>query len=104
MPGRSLKASSARPSQTPLEGRADDASCLTSNTVAHPSGTVPRIAAIARTAPATFSRKKSERRDPMARGSIRRVSDASRRARNPGFLQTYILRCSMIGPRVSTGK
>ena len=40
MPGRSLKASSARPSQTPLEGRADDASCLTSNTVAHPVGTV----------------------------------------------------------------
>jgi len=39
MPGRSLKASSARPSQTPLEGRADDASCLTSNTVAHQSVT-----------------------------------------------------------------
>ena len=35
---RSLKASSARPSQTPLEGRADDASCLTPNTVALPSG------------------------------------------------------------------
>ena len=38
MPRRSLRASSARPSQTPLEGRADDASCLTPNTVARPSG------------------------------------------------------------------
>jgi hypothetical protein len=32
----SLKASSARPSQTPLEGGADAASCLTLNTVAYP--------------------------------------------------------------------
>lgn len=38
MPGRSLKASSARPSQTQAEGRADDASSLTSNTVAHFGG------------------------------------------------------------------
>ena len=43
MPPRTLRASapsSARPSQTPLEGRAEDASLLIPNTVAHPSGTV----------------------------------------------------------------
>ena len=36
MSRRTLKASSARPSQTPLEGRTDVASTLTTNTVAHP--------------------------------------------------------------------
>ena len=35
---RSLKASSARPSQPQAEGRADNASSLTSNTVAHFGG------------------------------------------------------------------
>jgi hypothetical protein len=34
MPSRRVKASSARPSQPQVEGRADDASSLTSNTVA----------------------------------------------------------------------
>jgi hypothetical protein len=40
MPRRRLTptASSARPSQTPLEGRADDAAPLTTNTVALPRG------------------------------------------------------------------
>jgi hypothetical protein len=38
MSRRNLKASSVRPSQTPLEGRADDASSLTLNTVALPPG------------------------------------------------------------------
>jgi len=38
MPSRNLKVSSARPSQPPAEGRADDASSLTSNTVAHFAG------------------------------------------------------------------
>ncbi len=54
MPGRSLKASSARPSQTPLEGRADDASCLTSNTVAHPAVTLVARRRATR-APPTFN-------------------------------------------------
>jgi hypothetical protein len=36
MSRRNLKASSARPSQTPLEGRADDASGSILNPVAHP--------------------------------------------------------------------
>jgi len=38
MPSRNLKASSARPSQPQAESRADDASCLTSNTVAYFGG------------------------------------------------------------------
>ncbi len=38
MPSRRVKASSARPSQPQVEGRADDASILTSNTVAQFAG------------------------------------------------------------------
>ncbi len=38
MPSRRVKASSARPSQPQAEGRADDASSLTSNTVAQFAG------------------------------------------------------------------
>jgi len=65
MSRRNLKASSARPSQTPLQGRADDASCLTLNTVAHPPAAFHADGAsefVVRGTPATLSlAKESER-------------------------------------------
>jgi hypothetical protein len=48
MPVRSIEASSARPSQTPIEGCADDASSLKSNTVAQIAGVFEVQAAISK--------------------------------------------------------
>ncbi len=66
MSRRNLKASSARPSQTPLEGRADDASGSILNPVAHPPAAFHADGAsefVVRGTPATVSRRGKRARE-----------------------------------------